>query len=226
MTDGAYTLTVEDGFNGICCGEGNGQYSVRVNGEEIVYGGKFSNTTVSHDILVGFEPPMSDRDKEWLDAHNTRRKQFHEENKAEYLPLVWSPELAAAASNWADQILPTCKLEREPGVQEGENISLRTSVGPRDNENPEDILTRWSDNKMGKPYPNNNSMTQVMWRATHYLGCADKFVENDNGSYCYVSICRYARAGNCNVNKYDSWLTPTLLDRTECGPICAPEGCY
>jgi hypothetical protein len=44
-------------------------------------------------------------------------------------------------------------------------------------------------------------------------------------------VCRYARAGNCDMSRYNSthgenWLPPMLADSSHCGPNCAPEGCY
>lgn len=70
------------------------------------------------------------------------------------------------------------------------------------------------------------ALTQVMWRATRYVGCSDKVSVMMDGSYCYAMVCRYLRAGNCSMRQYDSWLEPTLMDRTGCGKSCPDEGCY
>ena len=109
-------------------------------------------------------------------------------------------------------------------------MSGRSGSSPRDTEGPESIMTRWVEREANKDYPNNQSFTQVMWRATRYLGCADRYelVELEDGSstHCYISVCRYARAGNCNVGKYANWMTPVLADSSPCGPVCPAEGCH
>ncbi|KAL7535736.1 hypothetical protein ACHAXR_006700 [Thalassiosira sp. AJA248-18] len=185
---------------------------------------------MSYDILAGYAPEMNDHEKAWLDGHNIRRKAFHEQHGTEYRPLLWSPELARDASNWVDAILPTCKFIREPNLEQGENVSnKRYNSRSDDKEDPEVILYRWSDLvlEQDKDYPYNNRMTQVMWRSTRYIGCSNKFLQNDvDGSYCYVSICRYSRPGNCAVGTYDNWLIPTLEEYTTCGKACPEEGCY
>jgi hypothetical protein len=49
--------------------------------------------------------------------------------------------------------------------------------------------------------------------------------------YPLLQVCRYARAGNCDMKRYNSthgknWLPPMLSDTSHCGPHCAPEGCF
>jgi len=227
---GKYTFTIEDSFNGICCRSGKGSYSVSLDGEVIVSGGNFNTPTISHTILAGYEPKMTtDRDQKWLDGHNVRRKEFHERHGTSYRPLQWSEELAMDASNWVDEILPKCAFSRESGIGVGENMSVkRYNTGPSGNEEPIDILGRWSDQPDARNagYNENQTMTQVMWRGTRYLGCSTKYLINDDGSYCYASICRYSTAGNCSMKSYDTWLDGVLQDRTNCGPACPAAGCY
>jgi len=228
LDKGDYVFEINDTFQGLCCRDGKGSYSVTVDGEEVVYGGKFGDPSVSHQIKVGYEPSMLTQDIEWLDGHNVRRKKFHEDNDTEYRPLVWSPKLAKEAADWADVIIENdCIISRETGLQEGENLSARKSGGPRTTEGPGGILERWSDKKEDKSYPNNQSHTQVVWRGSRYLGCSNKMSVAEAGRRCYVSVCRYTRAGNCAMSQYQGdWLQGVLQDRTECGPPCGPNGCY
>ncbi|KAL7516321.1 hypothetical protein ACHAWX_001349 [Stephanocyclus meneghinianus] len=226
---GTYELYVEDSFRGLCCAGGQGYYDVKINGVEILYGGNFATfreDSVTHVIVVGEGPEMSDRDEEWLVAHNTRRESFHKAEGTEYRPLVWSNALADDAANWVDEILTDCSTKRESGLIEGENLSFRKVRVPRTTEGPNSILNRWVDLKMGKDYPDNQSLTQAMWRATRYVGCSDKNTTYADGFICYASICRYARAGNCAMGQYDDWKVPTLADRTVCGPVCPDDGCH
>lgn len=218
VSEGTYTLTVV----------GKSSYSARVVGEEVLFGFNAWGKTNSHDIIVGYKPAMDDDEKAWLDEHNTRRETFHTKHNKEYRPLQWSSELAQDASNWVDKILPTCEIVQEPNLEEGESIAINEysdSIGPSENETPAKILARWSDKKLDREYPDNQTMTQVMWRATRYVGCATKFVKYDDGTYCYVSICRYTRPGNCNTGS-GNWLATTLDDRTRCGKACPEEGCH
>jgi len=223
---GQYKLTLADEFNGL---EDGAYFSVSVDGEEVVWGEGWdtsSGETLSYTVRPGHVPRMTGRDGEWLTAHNSRRKAYHEAQGEKYRPLVWSPMLAKAASNWIDVIMPTCKITRE-GIEEGENMSTRKTNGARD-EGPEVLLARWVDKPLqnGAGYPDNQSMTQALWRATRYVGCGDGVTTSPDGSRCYVSICRYARAGNCAVASYPGWEASVLADRSGCGPACPGDVCY
>ncbi|KAL3822728.1 hypothetical protein ACHAXA_000993 [Cyclostephanos tholiformis] len=217
LTKGQYSLTIKDDVQGIAA---PGFYAVEVDGVEVMFDHK-SNTYM---INVGIEPSMTELDMKWLTAHNSRREKFYEAGGVPNKPLVWSTDLKEAASNWVDQITPTCKPMIEEGLIDGENLSTRTANAER-NETPEVILKRWVDRNVGKGYPENQSMTQVLWRGTRYVGCAQKVTQRSDGSICYVSICRYARAGNCALNS-DNWKEITLGDRSGCGRACPGDLCY
>ena len=217
LTDATYSFTLNDKSQGLLFPAG---YAIKVNDVEILY----ANKAQTYLIDVGYTPDMTVSDKQWLDAHNTRRKAFYEKEGLSDKPLVWSPELAESASKAVDAMLSSCKPVLELNLQDGENISSRTANAER-NEGADVVLSRWVDNKLGAAYPINQSMTQVLWRATRYLGCSNKKIERDNGSICYVSVCRYARAGNCQIKNGD-WKTPTLAERSGCGRACPEEKCY
>jgi hypothetical protein len=216
LEKGQYRLTLDDDSQAIA----PGFYAVEVDGEEVM----FDHKSKSYLINVGIEPTMTNRDKEWLEAHNTRRKTFHEAQGKKYNPLVWSTELAEAASNWVDELMIMCVTRLEQGHEDGENVSTRTANAER-NEGPDVILPRWVDKKVGLGYPENQSRTQVLWRGTRYVGCKDKMTTRSDGSICYASVCRYARAGNCQINN-GAWEEVTLADRSECGRACPGETCY
>lgn len=222
---GTYELYVEDSFRGIA----PGYYAVKVDGVQVLYGGEYNTFiggSMTHDIIVGQDAVLSERATEWLVAHNTRREEFHTAEGTEYRPLVWSDSLAEDADNWLDTILTDCTTHKEPNLVEGENLSFRKVGSERDTEVPDNMLKRWVDYKANKDYPDNESFTQAMWRATRYVGCADRSKTLSDGQICYASICRYARAGNCVMGKYDDWKIPTLADRTPCGPVCPDDGCH
>eukprot|EP00585_Thalassiosira_rotula_P008177 CAMPEP_0196141592 /NCGR_PEP_ID=MMETSP0910-20130528/9971_1 /TAXON_ID=49265 /ORGANISM="Thalassiosira rotula, Strain GSO102" /LENGTH=648 /DNA_ID=CAMNT_0041402765 /DNA_START=276 /DNA_END=2222 /DNA_ORIENTATION=+ len=225
LQDGQYQLAMYDTFQGL---QGGAYYSVEVDGEEVMYGTTFQGGSEIHIIHVGYQPPMTDRERQWLEAHNTRRVQFHEDEGKVPRRLVWSTELAEQASNWVDEILPNCKIFREGKLAAGENISARSSTTERD-EGPIPILERWSDNKAATD-PSNSSRTQVLWRASRFVGCSEKSIQRADGKYCYVSICRYLRPGNCAMGvetvKQTTWKEKTLADRSRCGPVCPGNVCY
>lgn len=226
LDPGLYTLKIEDSFQGI---QEKGYYSVLVDDEEVLQGSTFFTPSVSHGINVGYKPPMTAREQEWLDAHNSRRKEYHEGEGKPYNKLVWSPDLARKSDFWVDMITPTCKIVRQQGQTDGENISVRSAGGERD-EGPEKILTRWANNKKNSGYPQNQSMTQVLWRSTRYVGCSEKVVKRSGGtnpnSMCYVTVCRYSRPANCAMGQFSTWEEPTLADRSKCGDSCPDNVCY
>ena len=50
-----------------------------------------------------------------------------------------------------------------------------------------------------------------------YVRCAESEEEMVGGGVCRVQVCWYARAGNCDMRKYDSeagdnWKVPMLMD--------------
>jgi hypothetical protein len=179
--------------------------------------------TASGKNLDGLE-----RDVAWLQAHNVRRKKYHEQWGKSYVPLKWSPMLANDARQWANQLLNDCDIvgvKHEPGIREGENMAK--NIGNGDNgelKTPDQILNRFVEMEMDDPYPHNAHLTQVrratlycgvfssvthsssaytqaLWRASKYVGCADS-VKAVDGGYCRYQVCRYATAGNCNMGAF------------------------
>jgi uncharacterized protein YkwD len=172
----------------------------------------------------------SDRQSQWLKAHNTRRKQWHQDNDVTYVPLRWSTGLASSALTWAQELIKqdyeTFELNHDHETDQGENLAKNCGTGswslmyPTDN-----ILGRWVEEEIGLSPPHNLHLLQVLWRPTKFVGCADAMREYDNGRVCHVQVCRYAKAGNCNLGQYTDWMIPMLLDDSPCGPECPPEGC-
>ena len=113
---------------------------------------------------------------------------------------------------------------------------------------PDKIVGRFVDREEGLPWARNGHLTNVIWRPTKYVGCAEanKIYYTTNGAgekvsnHCRAQVCRYAKPGNCSMGRYkfDSptsidgivnshdWETPMLMDDSPCKPDCPPEGCY
>ncbi|KAL7538046.1 hypothetical protein ACHAXR_008248 [Thalassiosira sp. AJA248-18] len=220
-----YTFNIYDVWgDGLCNTKGCGYYKLFLNGREIVHVNHYAKNN-THLINVGYDPTpsMTQREVEYLHAHNTRRQTWHEMYNVSYVPLFWSPKLAEESLRWAHELLAACDsdgIEHEPMVPEGENLAKNKGIV---NENglgfgqlypPENIVKRWVDREIGWAYPDNAHLTQTLWRAGKYLGCGES--EKDyNGGKCRVQVCRYAKAGNCNMKTYNStegenWLVPML----------------
>lgn len=241
---GLYTFNIHDSYGDGLCSSGNcgtrGYYKLYLEGKELVHVNHYAlNNT--HVINAGYDATsnMTERDELYLQAHNWRRKHWHESYNRTYVPLQWSPRLAEESLAWAAQLLDACDsngIEHEPGVPEGENLAKNKGLLGVNNTgwgqvyHPENITRRWVEREIGWSYPENAHLTQSLWRASRYLGCGE--AEKDyRGGKCRVQVCRYAQAGNCDMGRYDAtegvnWLIPMLKDTSPCEPSCPPEGCY
>ena len=131
-----------------------------------------------------------------------------------YRALKWSNDLKDLAQEWADENAEQCK-NRNPGAEDyGVNSQMVTLTAQK-------TLTLWQ-NRISKGYPANGAMTQVLWRATEYVGCATA-----SGDGCAFSVCYYAKPGNCDMgqSRGDNWEATTYADNSGCLPECPPEGC-
>jgi len=234
---GNHTFEIRDKYgDGMCCRYGEGFFKVHLNDREVLNGGSY-NENITTRLNVGYEPDgyMTERESLYLEAHNVRRKEWHERYDLSYVPLVYSPALAKKSKAWAEELLHACGIvgiEHEDHNPYGENLAKNTG-------NPESwgqlypptkIVGRWVDHEIGLPYPSNGHLTQALWRASKYLGCGESVKKFRNG-VCRVQVCRYGRAGNCDMTRYNStqgenWLVPMLDNYTRCGPDCPPEGCF
>mmetsp|Transcript_20208 Transcript_20208/g.48568 ORF Transcript_20208/g.48568 Transcript_20208/m.48568 type:complete len:687 (+) Transcript_20208:1014-3074(+) len=164
-------------------------------------------TTTSPISLGGADLPKRDRD--WLQSHNRRRQQWHQTYGKAYVPLKWSNGLKEASMTWAQYLADTDQFYHDPDIGSyGENIALNSGSGGQ--VTTENILSRWVEDEAYDIYPFH--LTQVLWRATDWVGCAD--AQNGNR---HVQVCRYSRPGNCNMGMYGTWQEPTFLDESPCG---------
>jgi hypothetical protein len=258
---------------------------------------------VERQLKPSKNPKLTPRAQSWLDSHNSRRKSYHTKFKTKYVPLQWSDSLSRDASKWANKLLKDCinrgtLLQHDPNNDYGENLASGYGKELPDTDN---VLTRWVEREEKDPYPANAHYTQVLWRSTEYVGCADATAsvkrdsiggaerllkrgggknrpnkkpnkkpnkrpgkkpnkkpgnkakatktnknakkgdgkgqnsgkdqntksdkDNIGGSLqCQIQVCRYARPGNCNISKYNSYKIPMLMDESPCPPLCPPGG--
>ncbi|KAL9182937.1 hypothetical protein ACHAXT_004216 [Thalassiosira profunda] len=239
---GSYKFTMTDVVgDGICCGaQGDGRYEVYIDDHLSLYGSDFTyGKKVEHTIIVGYHTrfnQLSTRELQYWEAHNWRRKQYHEERfNSKYVPMEYDFSLQEDAQSWANELLKDCNVQgikHEPGVIQGENLCKNTGTGKWGQLYPvENICRRWFEREETWPYPDNAHFTQGLWASSIYMGCAESEKVMANGGMCRVQVCRYSRAGNCNMGKYqankgENWATPMLMTHNPCGPPCPPNGCH
>lgn len=210
---GKYKLDVRD-LDGICCRHGEGFFKLIVNGEQLLDGGRFVGS-IQHEFQLGFDwiSTMSERDCEWYWAHDYRRRDWHTRcyegkycNKS-YRRLKWSPALRADAQEYADKLLDTCEetgIKHDTTVQ-GENLAKNKGFGAWGQLYPADKITkRFVDNEEFWGWNRNAHLTQAMWYPSRYIGCADSYKSMGGGKMCRMQVCRFAKAGNCMMGKYNS----------------------
>lgn len=225
---GTYTVSLRDN-DGLCCKSGKGWYKISVRGTELASGGYFIGSK-SHTIKVGYnyQKSMNTRDKQFLAAHNSRRRTYHRKAGVSYKPLRWSSSLKSAASIYANKLLSSCSSTgiKHDKTQDGENLAKNKGKGAWGKQYPvNNIVSRWVEREAGWSYPKNAHLTQAVWRATSYLGCGESVKKMSNGDTCRMQVCRYTRAGNCNVRN-GNWRAEAFKDDTACGRPCPSEGCY
>lgn len=69
---------------------------------------------------------------------------------------------------------------------------------------PDSNLERWTENEEYVGYGANGHFTQVIWRATKYIGCGEA-----SRAGCNYQVCRYVTPGNCNINE-DNFMEKAL----------------
>lgn len=210
VSPGSYKLNMNDSKgNGI---RSPGYVAVDVGDERILHDYTFNEATRSYTIRVGFDPAMTSTEREWLEGHNKRREEFHEANEKDFRPLVWSPEVAKGASDWAEKIVSDgCVLSRESNLGYGElTFAMLNSNENAPVTKPESIMTRWYDNKIDRDDPSlvdgaavpGLAFSQIVWYASRHVGCAKQVGQIPNGRYCHVVICRYVHVVLCSHIKF------------------------
>lgn len=192
LDDGKYRFTIFDGAgDGICCRSGKGHYKLFLDGDLMVDEQYFNTGKKrSHVIIVGYSKSLSltQREQDYLNAHNWRRRKAHQEANVDYVPLKWSNGLARHAASWADELLKDCDvvgIKHEPNVEQGENLAKNTGKGTWGSLYPvENIVRRWVEREEGWNWPANAHLTQALWRSSNYVGCAESSKSMNNGGTC------------------------------------------
>ena len=147
-------------------------------------------------LMMGAADPQIAFDQRLLIAHNRERLDLGLE------PVRWDPTLAQSAQRWADYLASTGRFEHAPEnhrAPEGENLW----AGTRGYFQPEAMVGAWiREKRFFRPgvFPDNSTTgrwedvghyTQLVWRATSQVGCAEAASERED-----ILVCRYSEAGN------------------------------
>lgn len=158
----------------------------------VLHGGLFPSTQIVH-LINTTRPAMDERDGRWLETHNSRRRRWHGHYNTTYVPLQWSESLKAEAKVWADTLLDSCEtgMHHDPRRVYGENAAANSGGGSwGTRRDPDKILSRFVEYEVDDPWPHNSHLTQVLWRATRYVGCAESHkTMNDSGTRnCHTQV--------------------------------------
>src|ERR1700761_3265375 len=153
-------------------------------------------TLLAAPFMMGSGAPPVTFQQRILAAHNGERLALGLE------PLRWNDALALSAQQWADYLAATGRFEHAPENREapqGENLW----AGTKGYFTPEAMVDAWiREKRFFRPgiFPDNSTTgkvedvghyTQVVWRATGEVGCAQASSESED-----ILVCRYAQAGN------------------------------
>ncbi|CAH00272.1 CAP domain-containing protein [Kluyveromyces lactis] len=146
---------------------------------------------------VSTKPTATDPDfkTEILDVHNSLRK------KHQVSSLVWAPELASRAQNFANSYVCNGQLEHSK-LPYGENLALGYNTTSA-------VLAWYNEVKLydfNNPQfaANTGHFTQLVWKNTSKLGCAFIRCGQYYGQY---TVCEYDPPGNV-IGKFSENVLP------------------
>ena len=147
---------------------------------------------IDYDFQLGFDwiSSMNKHNCEWWFAHNYRQRDWHTQcyegqhcNKM-YQHPKWSPALKEDAKEYVKNLLDTCETNgiNHNVTKWGENLAKnRGSRNWVAKYSTDKVTKRFVDNEEFWGWNANAHLTQAMWYATRYIGCAES-VKNMGGS--------------------------------------------
>lgn len=137
---------------------------------------------------------MTNRDMQWLNSHNARRRKYHAKFNKKYMPLRWSRKLKRLSKKWAKHLASQCGSQgiyHDPNNRYGENLASNWGTGSyAKRPSTNSVLTRLVEDEEKLGYPKNGHYTQVLWRATALVGCAEhtKIFSDGSGKKCHIQV--------------------------------------
>lgn len=139
------------------------------------------------------QPPPATRETPYSDASELLQPQNEIRVRVGVPPLVWSPQLAAAAQDWADHLIQTGGFAHTPNDPYGENLYEIDGATA----SPAQVVGAWADEARYYDVRTDSCTsvcghyTQIVWRATRGVGCG---VASAAGREIWV--CEYDPPGN------------------------------
>lgn len=168
----------------------------------------------------------------WTDLHNDVRRHYQPMYGYDFVNMVWSDELAKSSQGYADVLAssPCDQYDHDKSNPYGENLAVMWESNDPSGEKSriKRVMNAWTYEEEIKPstrpyQEGAGHWTQVIWRATKYVGCAHTYRSSEG---CHVYVCRYVTPGNC-ARSDNNWLSDTMQASTRCEPQCPPnEGCF
>ncbi|KAL3788132.1 hypothetical protein HJC23_005470 [Cyclotella cryptica] len=187
-----------------------------------------ASNTINHHEQSGRRaqngPNAGKRMATWRKAHNDMRRKYHVEFGGTFKSVKWNMELKNHAEKWAKEIVKTC-VNRTPKSGQNPNdygVNSAVKTGTRGFQNPITVMKTW-EKKLPLGYPKNSVMTQVLWRNTGYVGCADASSAVGAEKTCTAAVCVYAKAGNCAMKRFGFNWTQAVIEGPACSATCPPN---
>ena len=130
------------------------------------------------------------RQTEWIKTHNAKRKKYQVQYGGNFSNIKWNNSLKNKAATLAKNMAKNnCEYNVPSNFEYGVNYSK--SIGSAKVPTVASAMNNW-EKTLNKEYPDNGTMTQVLWSATKYVGCADAY-SGDPENMCYATVCVYAK---------------------------------
>ncbi len=130
-----------------------------------------------------------------MDLHNSVRRSWGAG------PLSWDQGLANEAQNWVNHLASTCTIVHGGMNDHGQNLYVKNQKPTAPCNGDTTCMAKASMNAYIQEPVNRgttNHMTQVLWRSTQRVGCAQSSVARC-GSYNNIyTACHYDPPGNIN----------------------------
>jgi hypothetical protein len=131
---------------------------------------------------------QTSRKTDWVNIHNDKRKKYQVQYGGTYSSIKWSNGLNTLAKTMAKNMAKNnCDYQAPSNSDYGMTYykSMMSTKVPTVSK----AMSSW-EGTLSQGYPANGAMTQVLWSATKYVGCADAY---NGDAMCYATVCLYAK---------------------------------
>ncbi|MGB0563408.1 MAG: CAP domain-containing protein [Spirulinaceae cyanobacterium] len=145
----------------------------------------------------------ADDQAEFLDTHNAVRAEVG------LPPLVWSPEIAAIAQDWADHLAENGFRMQHRSMSDRQQYNIGENIfwSAGQQSTPTQVVNSWASEKKDYNYRNNSCRgvcghyTQIVWRDTTAVGCGMASGTHPRYGRQEIWVCNYNPPGNYRGQK-------------------------